>query len=203
MPLWTPLMSLVITSWLLTCTDLPWCGWSTVGTNFSEWVQIFQKNSFRGEPILGGSKLNVTGRRMSWCFWPGTCPARLSLRYRSLRHWPALTISVTCLSLVQSLYGTHYIPLSLVSNSHVPHFRSHVWMHITHYLCYFMHPLLFGINFHRNYTTSGKKKCWEKPQKCTCMSNALAFLFPSLRGPPEVWHYSWIQLSFKYLQLKS
>ena len=32
--------------------------WSTVGTNFSEWVQIFP---FRGEPIVGGSKLNVTG----------------------------------------------------------------------------------------------------------------------------------------------
>ena len=27
---------------------------------FSEWVQIFQKNLFWGEPILGGSKLNVT-----------------------------------------------------------------------------------------------------------------------------------------------
>ena len=36
------------------------CGWLLVGTNFSEWVQIFQKNSIRGEPILGGSKLNVT-----------------------------------------------------------------------------------------------------------------------------------------------
>ena len=24
------------------------------------------------------------------------------------------------------------LPLSLVSNSYVPHFRSHVWMHITH-----------------------------------------------------------------------
>ena len=36
MRLWTPLTSLVVTSWLLTCTDLPWCGWSTVGTNFSE-----------------------------------------------------------------------------------------------------------------------------------------------------------------------
>ena len=29
----------------------------------------------------------------------------------------------------------------------------------------------------RNYTPSGKKKkeCWEKPQKCTCMSNVLVF----------------------------
>ena len=41
-------------------------------------------------------------------------------------------------------------------------------------------------------------ECWEKPQTCTCNSNALAFLFPSLRGPPEIWHHNWIQLSFKY-----
>ena len=46
-------MSLVVTDFLS-------CGWPVVGTNFSAWVQIFQKNSFRGEPILGGSKLNVT-----------------------------------------------------------------------------------------------------------------------------------------------
>jgi len=46
MPLWAPLMSLVVTSWPLTSTDLTGCGWSTVGTNFSEWVQIFQKNLF-------------------------------------------------------------------------------------------------------------------------------------------------------------
>ena len=52
MPLWTPLMSLVVTSWPLTCTDLPWCGWSTLGTNSSEWVQIFQENSFWGELIF-------------------------------------------------------------------------------------------------------------------------------------------------------
>jgi len=45
-------------------------------------------------------------------------------------------------------------------------------------------------------------ECREKPQKCMCMSNALAFLFSSLRGPPEVWHHSWIQLSFEYLQLR-
>jgi len=31
-----------------------------------------------------------------------------------------------------------------------------------------------------NYTPSGKNECWEKPQKCTCMFNVLAF-FPSLR----------------------
>ena len=30
-----------------------------------------------------------------------------------------------------------------------------------------------------------KNECWEKPQKCTCISNVLAF-FPSFRGPPEV-----------------
>ena len=38
-------------------------------------------------------------------------------------------------------------------------------MHITHYLCYFMYPLLFGINFHRNYTTSEKKKMLRKATK--------------------------------------
>ena len=46
-------MSLVVTGFVS-------CGWLIVGTNFSEWVQIFQKNVFREEPILGGSKLNVT-----------------------------------------------------------------------------------------------------------------------------------------------
>ena len=46
-------MSLVVTDFLS-------CGWPIVGTNFSEWVQIFQKNVFREERILGGSKLNVT-----------------------------------------------------------------------------------------------------------------------------------------------
>ena len=46
-------MSLVVTGFVL-------CGWPIVGTNFSEWVQIFQKNVFWEEPILGGSKLNVT-----------------------------------------------------------------------------------------------------------------------------------------------
>ena len=35
------------------------------GTNFSEWVQIFQKKLFREEPILVGSKLKVTGT-LSW-----------------------------------------------------------------------------------------------------------------------------------------
>ena len=47
-------MSLVVTDFLFLC------GWPIVGTNFSEWVQIFKKNSLRGEPVLGGSKLNVT-----------------------------------------------------------------------------------------------------------------------------------------------
>jgi len=31
-----------------------------------------------------------------------------------------------------------------------------------------------------------KKVMLRKPQKCMCISNALSFLFPSLRGPPEV-----------------
>ena len=46
-------MSLVVTDFLS-------CGWPIVGTNFSEWVQIFQKNVLPEEPILEGSKLNVT-----------------------------------------------------------------------------------------------------------------------------------------------
>ena len=58
-PLWTPLIPLVVTSWPLICTDLPSCGWSRAGRKFSEGIQIFQKNSFRGEPILGRSKLNM------------------------------------------------------------------------------------------------------------------------------------------------
>ena len=78
MPLWIPLTSIVVTSWLLTCTGLPWCGWSTVGTHFSEWVQIFQKNSFRGEPILGGSKLNFFSTRDAplWCWLTLACETR-------------------------------------------------------------------------------------------------------------------------------
>ena len=56
MQLWTPLMSLVV-------TDSLSCGWPIVGTN-SEWVQ---KNSLRGEPILGRSKLNVTGKNRKRC----------------------------------------------------------------------------------------------------------------------------------------
>ena len=36
-----------------------------MGTNFSEWVQIFQNNVFREEPILEGSKLNVTVQLVS------------------------------------------------------------------------------------------------------------------------------------------
>ena len=46
-------MSLVVTGFV------SW-GWPIVGTIFSELVQIFQKNVFGEEPILGGSKLNVT-----------------------------------------------------------------------------------------------------------------------------------------------
>lgn len=40
----------------LTYTDSPLSGWPIVGTNFSEWVQIFWKNLFRGN----GSKLKMT-----------------------------------------------------------------------------------------------------------------------------------------------
>ena len=36
MPLWTSLMSLVVSSRPLTCTDLSSCGWPTMGTNFSQ-----------------------------------------------------------------------------------------------------------------------------------------------------------------------
>ena len=57
----------------------------------------------------------------------------------------------------------------------------------------------------KNYTPSVKKKKKGKVMKvmnvekshksaCVAMSNALAFLLPSLRGPPEVCHHSWIQL---------
>ena len=45
----------------LVVTDLPSCGWAIVGTNFLEWAQILQKKYFQGEPILEGSKLNMTG----------------------------------------------------------------------------------------------------------------------------------------------
>ena len=57
--LWTLLMSLVVTDFLS-------CGWPIVGTNFSEWVQIFQKNLFRGGLILGGSKLNMIANNSKW-----------------------------------------------------------------------------------------------------------------------------------------
>ena len=49
-------MSLVVTGFLS-------CDCPIGGTNFSEWVQIFKKNLFRGKPILRGSKLNMT---VSW-----------------------------------------------------------------------------------------------------------------------------------------
>ena len=41
MPLWTPLMSLVVTSWPLACTGLPGLQWEHI---ISEWVQIFQNS---------------------------------------------------------------------------------------------------------------------------------------------------------------
>ena len=43
---------------------------------------------------------------------------------------PALTTSITRLSLVQFLYGTPTTSLTCVS--YVPNFRSNVWMHITY-----------------------------------------------------------------------
>ena len=64
---------------------------------------------------------------------------------------------------------------------------------------------ILKISLDRLITPQVEKKwmneCWEKPQKYKYMSSVLAF-FPRLRGPPDVWHYSWIQLSLKYLQLK-
>ena len=50
---------------------------------FSEWVQIFQKNSFRGEPILGGSKLNVTSLR--WLVFCCACLLSVILSEVGLR----------------------------------------------------------------------------------------------------------------------
>ena len=55
----------------LVVTDFHSCGWPIVGTNFSEWVQVFQKNLFWGEPILGGSKSNVTGSLIVFCWYCG------------------------------------------------------------------------------------------------------------------------------------
>ena len=42
---------------VLVVTGFVLCGWPIVGTNFSEWVQIFQKNVFQEDPILGGVKI--------------------------------------------------------------------------------------------------------------------------------------------------
>ena len=50
MQLCTLLMSLVVTGFLS-------CGWPIVGTKFSEWVQIFQKNLFQGEPLFRGVQI--------------------------------------------------------------------------------------------------------------------------------------------------
>ena len=56
------------------------------------------------------------------------------------------------------------------------------------------------------YNTPEKKEEMniEKNHKSACVCPMLysLFFFPSMRGPPEVWHHSWIQLSLKHLQLK-
>ena len=50
----------------------------------------------------------------------------------SLRHWPALTTSVTRLSLVQSLYGTHYHShLCLIITYHILDHMYGCILHIT------------------------------------------------------------------------
>ena len=53
-------VSVLVPSLLLTCTDLLLSGWLIVGTNLSEWVQIFRKICSGGKQILRRSKLNVT-----------------------------------------------------------------------------------------------------------------------------------------------
>ena len=77
----------------LVVTDFPSCGWpihSIVGTNsfFLEWVQIFQKNSFWGEPILGGSKLNMTDTQWS----PDTSPCERVGSGHKTRYNPELLL---------------------------------------------------------------------------------------------------------------
>ena len=46
----------------------------------------------------------------------------------------------------------------------------------------------------------GMNECWEKPQRCMCMSNVLAF-FTSQRGDLKFDTNAGLQLSLKYLQL--
>ena len=69
-------MSLVVTGFVS-------CSWPIVGTNFSEWVQIFQKNVFRDEPILGGSKLNVIVQLVP-LYVPSSNMAAISLTSQTL-----------------------------------------------------------------------------------------------------------------------
>ena len=61
-----------------------------------------------------------------------------------------------------------------------------------------------------SYTPSGMKKRIKWMNECMLRKGTkvhiyvqcFSLFFPSLRGLPEVWHHSWIQLSLKYLQLK-
>ena len=54
------------------------------------------------------------------------------------------------------------------------------------------------------YTPSAKEKKMNEwmLRKATKVHVYVQSFLPSLRGPPEVWCHSWIQLSLKYLQLK-
>ena len=79
----------------LVVIDLPSCGWPMVGTDFSEWAQIFQKNSL--EPILGGSKLNVT---KPWLALPGL---GISLLFDTNEHGVLNTCSVELLGGVPAM----------------------------------------------------------------------------------------------------
>ena len=60
-----------------------------------------------------------------------------------------------------------------------------------------------GVPKYTHYTPSGKKKKERNEWMNVEKSHKSACIFPSLRGLPEVWHHIRIQLSFKYLQLKS
>ena len=51
-------MSLVVILRLLTCTDLPSCGWSIAGTNFSEWVQNISSRGNKGFQIKCDRTIN-------------------------------------------------------------------------------------------------------------------------------------------------
>ena len=53
-----------------------------------------------------------------------------------------------------------------------------------------------------NYTPSNKWSNESNVEKSHKSTRVCPMFYPSLRGPPEVWHHSWIQLSLKHLQLK-